>query len=656
MKTKRLKSFSIISLMVAVLMVTLSLTYSWLVQIDVIPNNVIGKTRSSYFGGGNGTSQTPYIISKPNHFFNLASLQNLGIFTTKTYFEVTADIDFNYAYPTHKIIEPIGTSQYPFIGEINGNYHKISYYTVDGYGQQDIGTFGVVGHGGVVEKLFLESPKIISYNNPTQTEINNFHEHDNVKTVAMGYIAGHVLGDEKQGEQIIHPRGIVRNVFVVTPDNPSAPKPTLQIIGNQTLNSSQSGLIGYSENFGSIIPDESYSFSLDGNTGKKLYQFISAYGSSYKILSQGSSTPQSSDPNLSSIIQIKSNGNPLVNIPTGRSLSQIKIYKTNPQGPVVYLVDEMKAAGYEIPDYRRENLDISGVMDFIGRLNKTVVVNFAARDNLPTVPTVGSTFNPASYTNSIILYVKSTRDATKLGKMIYGYDASNSKGIMYTLGWFTDGGVYGYQGGKTAQYEFINTPYDEFDMTAENAFTAIKVNKSTGIMTVVNPVNTIPDYYVFVIGTLKGSTSTGNQRITSLEFHYTATDFTNAADLDQVDFVINSEIQTVIQLVENENYQYSYYTFNYSIMSEHGLNISAYKKGINPVTGKNQYAFDFSYAFATSDPLSYFDMLISNRYAHDVTISNIINDNTYKTVTSNYSLISIRVQGNNVYVDGNPLS
>jgi hypothetical protein len=42
----------------------------------------------SYFQKGTGTDTDPYVIARPAHFYNLTRLQNLGVFSTQTYFSL----------------------------------------------------------------------------------------------------------------------------------------------------------------------------------------------------------------------------------------------------------------------------------------------------------------------------------------------------------------------------------------------------------------------------------------------------------------------------------------------------------------------------------------------------------------------------------------
>lgn len=45
----------------------------------------------SYFQEGTGSSDKPFVISRPIHFYNLTRLQNLGVFNQKFYFSLGYD-------------------------------------------------------------------------------------------------------------------------------------------------------------------------------------------------------------------------------------------------------------------------------------------------------------------------------------------------------------------------------------------------------------------------------------------------------------------------------------------------------------------------------------------------------------------------------------
>lgn len=135
----------------------------------------------SYFYAGTGTSTDPYEITDPIHYYNLTRLQNLGIFSDKTYFQIghlfEGDTDpkcikgfdennnpikvdyldmksLSYGEKAAPLL-PIGNEGTPFVGHFNGNGIPIRNLKISGY-PEDIGVFGYVDYNGEVEGLVLD--------------------------------------------------------------------------------------------------------------------------------------------------------------------------------------------------------------------------------------------------------------------------------------------------------------------------------------------------------------------------------------------------------------------------------------------------------------------------------------------------------------------
>ncbi|MCR5079307.1 MAG: hypothetical protein K6B65_05275 [Bacilli bacterium] len=131
-KFGKLKIFLLSLLAGSTLAATISSTTAWFLQRATFDfGAVTASSVGAYFGGGNGSSGSPYIINNKNHVYNLAWLQYLNYFVDdngnpkQTYFRVDANIDMGGL-----AIPPIGTSRYPFIGIFNGNKKVISNLTV----------------------------------------------------------------------------------------------------------------------------------------------------------------------------------------------------------------------------------------------------------------------------------------------------------------------------------------------------------------------------------------------------------------------------------------------------------------------------------------------------------------------------------------------
>lgn len=114
-----------------------AVTFCWFSRGELLNfRDDFGSAKASYFGGGDGSRDKPYVISSPTHFYNLAWLQYLGYFNAadganngrlQSYFKLTKDIDMSELQRngTVSALPPIGTEQYPFIGNFNGNGYKI---------------------------------------------------------------------------------------------------------------------------------------------------------------------------------------------------------------------------------------------------------------------------------------------------------------------------------------------------------------------------------------------------------------------------------------------------------------------------------------------------------------------------------------------------
>ncbi len=175
----------------------LTISISWFngpnVQVDDgYLDGIVGLRE--YFFAGKGTEDSPYEIVTPLHLYNLERLQNLGIFSGKTYFQVGHLFDIE-GVPTLKCIDhydsdgnpiycdyinmegtkllPIGGEGVPFVGTINGNGIPIKNLTVRG-NPEDIGVFGYVASEGKVEGMVFEDLEVVSlgYSNDSTSSDN----------------------------------------------------------------------------------------------------------------------------------------------------------------------------------------------------------------------------------------------------------------------------------------------------------------------------------------------------------------------------------------------------------------------------------------------------------------------------------------------------
>ncbi len=101
---------------------TASFSYSWFTNKNNVTQDITGKTAGAYFGGGDGSKDNAFIISKPIHLYNLAWLYYIGYFEDKEpYFKITSNLDMSNWY-----LPPIGTPTHHFNGHLDGNNKTIS--------------------------------------------------------------------------------------------------------------------------------------------------------------------------------------------------------------------------------------------------------------------------------------------------------------------------------------------------------------------------------------------------------------------------------------------------------------------------------------------------------------------------------------------------
>lgn len=113
-----------------------AISFAWLASGKYLnfPSSFGGSATPAYFAGGDGSFEKPFRITNAVHLYNLAWLQYLGYFNQRegfnngldqTYFELGKDVDMR-----GRAIPPIGTEEYPFIGQFKGNGHKVTNLTI----------------------------------------------------------------------------------------------------------------------------------------------------------------------------------------------------------------------------------------------------------------------------------------------------------------------------------------------------------------------------------------------------------------------------------------------------------------------------------------------------------------------------------------------
>lgn len=115
---KRFAVTVMVGAIIAATTATAAFSYAWFTNHNNVTNNDLhGSTAGAYFARGNGSPTNPYVINKPIHLYNLAWLQYIGAFDDEEpYFIIEADLDMGDDWT----LPPIGTTDHPFKGHLNG--------------------------------------------------------------------------------------------------------------------------------------------------------------------------------------------------------------------------------------------------------------------------------------------------------------------------------------------------------------------------------------------------------------------------------------------------------------------------------------------------------------------------------------------------------
>lgn len=187
-------------------------------KTTLTPAILQGSTQGAYFGGGNGTKDTPYLIKNQRHLYNLAWLQYLGEFN-QTEKNSTA-IDKQYYFKRDDslkdsgldrkdfVLPPIGTESNPFLGNFDGNDVTINNLTVsnnfndlnkhpynvtsDSFNKEDIQIVGFFGIVGEHNKLNYSYSSTI--NSVSNLYLNNVTISTSSSNTLCGIFAGYVNG------------------------------------------------------------------------------------------------------------------------------------------------------------------------------------------------------------------------------------------------------------------------------------------------------------------------------------------------------------------------------------------------------------------------------------------------------------------------------
>ena len=111
---------------------------------------------------GNGTENDPYRITDADDLAQLASNVNAGTNYTGKYFQLRADITYNYGGlgDTESNYAAIGNNEHAFCGHFDGQGHTISGIRINKSSDSYQGLFGCVGNGGSVNDVKLTDTSI----------------------------------------------------------------------------------------------------------------------------------------------------------------------------------------------------------------------------------------------------------------------------------------------------------------------------------------------------------------------------------------------------------------------------------------------------------------------------------------------------------------
>lgn len=226
-------------------------TFTWFSNQENLGKQINGETDGAYFARGTGTQDDPYVINRPFHLYNLAWLQYTGYFGDKEcYFIIEKDLDM-----TGWTLPPIGTTDHPFIGHLDGNdathsqgqehaavisnltiSNQFSDYNRHPGAISSVSNVNIMGFFGVVGKIGNDYSSVASSTVPSVKNLylNNVAVNDKTANTLIGIAAGYV-------------NGVVENVGIAGDSSLSVPAGGATAFGNYTTNVSDYTSVGYCE-------------------------------------------------------------------------------------------------------------------------------------------------------------------------------------------------------------------------------------------------------------------------------------------------------------------------------------------------------------------------------------------------------------------------
>jgi len=226
-------------------------TFTWFSNQENLGKQINGETDGAYFARGTGTQDDPYVINRPFHLYNLAWLQYTGYFGDKEcYFIIEKDLDM-----TGWTLPPIGTTDHPFIGHLDGNdtthsqgqehaavisnltvSNQFSDYNRHPGAISSVSNVNIMGFFGVVGKIGNDYSSVASSTVPSVKNLylNNVAVNDKTANTLIGIAAGYV-------------NGVVENVGIAGDSSLSVPSGGATAFGSYTTNVSDYTSVGYCE-------------------------------------------------------------------------------------------------------------------------------------------------------------------------------------------------------------------------------------------------------------------------------------------------------------------------------------------------------------------------------------------------------------------------
>jgi len=135
------------------------------------PTNFNTNNLTAYFEGGIGTTALPFLISTPDHLRNLQKLNVLGVFSEDTNFRLSSTIPTTGMNWSGSELLPIGTEDYPFYSQFDGNGKRINNLVVLGSQTNDIGMFGYVATSSNIKNFVLSAPTVYVTNDNNSSNL-----------------------------------------------------------------------------------------------------------------------------------------------------------------------------------------------------------------------------------------------------------------------------------------------------------------------------------------------------------------------------------------------------------------------------------------------------------------------------------------------------